>query len=275
MSTAQSRVYDTSYDTYRRALLPSLVVVVIVLVVIIITRILQSETMQGIGLLALQRANRAFKLSDVRGVQESTKQFGASQDEDQAEDEDYEGRRDLTYPGLLNTSTTCYLNSTLQSLASCPSFISYLNSLVKSSDVHLELTLSLLQMLRALNRPFKNGLVLKTNEILYSLMNSSSTGHAYKNRRRIMQGSGQQDAQEFFLILAETVEEEKKVLYKRVEEVRQEKVGLQELLLPIEILEIISRVVGSMKRHTAAANATLTYFMNRAMMALYEILSSH
>jgi len=58
-----------------------------------------------------------------------------------------------------------------------------------------------------------------------------------------MQGSGQQDAQEFFLILAETVEEEKKVLFEKLAVKREEKLGFRELLLPLEILDNLTRIV--------------------------------
>lgn len=58
-----------------------------------------------------------------------------------------------------------------------------------------------------------------------------------------MQGSGQQDAQEFFLILAETVEEEKKVLFEKLASKREEKLGFRELLLPLEVLDTLTRIV--------------------------------
>jgi hypothetical protein len=58
-----------------------------------------------------------------------------------------------------------------------------------------------------------------------------------------MQGSGQQDAQEFFLILTETVEEEKKVLFEKLAKKREENVGFRELLLPVELLDGLTRIV--------------------------------
>ncbi|KAK9897369.1 cysteine proteinase [Cystobasidium minutum MCA 4210] len=200
--------------------------------------------MQGIGQLALHRANKVFAAGNgqiaANGDLHAAAALNGSgkdvQDNLDAEDSN------VTYPGLVNTSTTCYLNSTLQSLASCPSFVAYLTSLVESSDIHLELTNALLLMLQALNKPSKYGLTLRTNEILHSLMNSTSSSNASRNRRRIMQGSGQQDAQEFFLILTETVEEEKKVLFEKLAKKREEKLGFRELLMPLELLDSLTRV---------------------------------
>lgn len=227
-------------------LFPALLFTSIILVVLVTFKLLKSESMQGIGQLALYRANKAFKAGSGRLGNEQLHAAAlngngkAVQGDDQLEAED---GSNLTYPGLVNTSTTCYLNSTLQSLASCPSFVSYLASLVDSSDIHLELTNSLLLMLQALNKPSKYGLTLRTNEILHSLMNSTSSSNASKNRRRIMQGSGQQDAQEFFLILTETVEEEKKVLFEKLAKKREEKVGFRELLMPLELLQSLTSIV--------------------------------
>lgn len=228
-------------------LLPALLVCSAVVVIVVIARILRSDTMQGIGQLAIERVNKAFRASnsiqlhDLNGTQLGK---GKGKAVDNSEDEiDAEGRSDLTYPGLVNTSTTCYLNSTLQSLASCPSFVSYLTSLVNSSDIHLELVNSLLLMLQALNTPSKYGRTLRTTEILHSLMNSTSSNNASRNRRRIMQGSGQQDAQEFFVILAETVEEEKKVLLGKLASKREDHLGFRELLLPTEVLDSLTRIV--------------------------------
>lgn len=230
------------------AVVQAVVVASILLAGVVITKLLQSDTMQGIGQLALHRANKIFKAGNG-GLSNGYIHDAASNGDakDVQDNLDAEDGSNVTYPGLVNTSTTCYLNSTLQSLASCPSFVAYLTSLVESSDIHLELTNSLRLMLQALNKPSKYGLTLRTNEILHSLMNSTSSSNASKNRRRIMQGSGQQDAQEFFLILTETVEEEKKVLFEKLEKKREEKLGFRELLMPLELLDSLTRVVSQIE----------------------------
>jgi hypothetical protein len=230
------------------ALVPALLVGSLVLVVVVVLASIgwRSDSMQGIGQLARERTSRAFSssngnlLNGTLAASALANGKGKGRAIDDGIDEDMQG---ATYPGLVNTSTTCYLNSTLQSLASCPSFVAYLTSLVQSSEIHLELVNALLLMLEALNKPSKYSRTLRTTEILDSLMNSTSSTNASRNRRRIMQGSGQQDAQEFFLILAETVEEEKKVLFQKLTEKREENVGFRELLLPVEVLDSLTRIV--------------------------------
>lgn len=229
------------------ALVPALLVTSVALVVLVTARILKSDSMQGIGQLAMLRVEKAFKKGNGSLANGDWKAAiegkGKGRATEEADDHDADEQSGYIYPGLVNTSTTCYLNSTLQSLASCQTFVAYLASLVASSDIHLELTESLLLMLGALNKPSKYGLTLRTTEILHSLMNSTSSTNASRNRRRIMQGSGQQDAQEFFLILTETVEEEKKVLFEKLAKKREENVGFRELLLPVELLDGLTRIV--------------------------------
>jgi hypothetical protein len=63
-----------------------------------------------------------------------------------------------------------------------------------------------------------------------------------------MQGSGQQDAQEFYLILAETIEEEKKLVFEELRKRKNEKVGFQELLMPTDMLQALTRIVSRLQR---------------------------
>lgn len=197
-----------------------------------------NDTMQGYGLLAWQRSKRTGFATEFPNPNGST-----LRKEPAYKFEDLEGS-DYTYPGLLNTSTTCYLNSTLQSLASSATFVAYLQSLVDSAgDVPLNVASTLLDLLSQINSPVKRSFVLRTAGLVQSLLNSSSNTAASRNRKRIMQGSGQQDAQEFFLILTEAVEEEKKLLFNEIERKRQDKAGFHQLLLPDVILQSLTSIV--------------------------------
>lgn len=199
--------------------------------------------MQGLGLLALERSRR------WRSNSQETSEAVQDHEIDNALRELDSGsldRKSHTFPGLLNTSTTCYLNSTCQSLASLPSFVAYLRTLLDSASsagTDLELTSALYKLLKSLNTPSKRSVILRTDTIVQSLMSSTSNTPASRNRRRVMQGSGQQDAQEFFLILAEAVEEEKKVIFDKLAQRKAEKVGFQELLMPVDLLKAATRIV--------------------------------
>lgn len=234
------------------------VAIVAVVVVALLAAILRRIDMQGLGLLAFERTRR---LRGKPGLQSQLKQDSSSEaarqeylrqllhpeEEDVDVDVDLDGSR-YTYPGLLNTSTTCYLNSTLQALASCPSFIAYLRAILSSTDTHLEFTTALYTLLKKLNTGSMSSSVIRTDSIVYSLMNSSSASNASRNRKRIMQGSGQQDAQEFYLILAETVEEEKKVVFEELRKRKDEKAGFPELVMPMDFLQALTRIVSRHQR---------------------------
>jgi uncharacterized UBP type Zn finger protein len=227
-----------------------------VVAVALLAAILRRIDMQGLGLLALERTRR-LQRTRARGVLESSEsrednlhQLLAEDDNDEDEDLQVQdsSQEYYTYPGLLNTSTTCYLNSTLQALASCPSFVAYLRAILSSTDIHLEFTTALYSLLKRLNTGSMSASVIRTDSIVYSLMNSSSASNASRNRKRIMQGSGQQDAQEFYLILAETIEEEKKLVFEELRKRKNEKVGFQELLMPTDMLQALTRIVSRLQR---------------------------
>ena len=201
----------------------------------IISRILSSDIMQGLGLFAFEQS-RKVKLAKAFVEKENRVALNLDELENDVPSE-------YTYPGLLNTSTTCYLNSAVQSLASSPSFNKYLSTLLASTDLDLEVTSSLSALLRALNTPSKQFSILRTTNVVNSLMSSNSKSVESKNRKRIMQGSGQQDAQEFFLILSEAVEEEKKLVSDESLLQRHEKGGFRELLMPLEQLKLMSAFV--------------------------------
>lgn len=230
-----------------------IVALIVVAAVALLAAILRSDKMQGLGLLALERTRRLQRgfgrvgekdVGNGNDPKHALRRLLNDHEHNDDQDSDFlvEGSS-YTYPGLLNTSTTCYLNSTLQALASCPSFLAYLRAILSSTDTHLEFTSALFLLLNRLNSGSFSASVIRTDSIVYSLINSSSASNASRNRRRIMQGAGQQDAQEFYLILAETVEEEKKLVFEELQKRKNATVGFRQLLLPSDLLQALTRIV--------------------------------
>lgn len=177
------------------------------------------DSMQGVGLLALQRSklSRPTVFQNTRKPENGEASIGQSPSSQDLEGSDY------IYSGLLNTSTTCYLNSSLQLLASSPSYVAYLRSIVRTAlacdDAETPVAKALLDLLNKLNTPVRAQSILQPRQLMDCLLESGDArSHASRNRRRILQGSGQQDAQEFFLLLTEAVEEEKTALLLSVED---------------------------------------------------------
>ncbi|GAA5831268.1 hypothetical protein JCM11251_007814 [Rhodosporidiobolus azoricus] len=132
------------------------------------------------------------------------------------------------YPGLLNAAgNLCFLNATLQSMASLPPLLTYLDSLVTSA---LELSspapvsTTLLDTLEALNTPSTSRPPpLRPVELAVALADSSPS------RRRLLASSEQQDAHELWGMIRDAVEEEANKLVQVQERKRQAGAGLAEV----------------------------------------------
>ncbi|GAA6000785.1 hypothetical protein JCM10207_004659 [Rhodosporidiobolus poonsookiae] len=111
------------------------------------------------------------------------------------------------YPGLLNAAgNLCFLNATLQSMASLPSLLTYLDSLCATAielAVSTPVAESLVDTLEALNTPSSSRPApLRPVELASALAASSPS------RRRLLASSDQQDAHELWGMIRDAVEEE-------------------------------------------------------------------
>ncbi|GAA5901785.1 ubiquitin carboxyl-terminal hydrolase [Sporobolomyces salmoneus] len=116
----------------------------------------------------------------------------------------------LHFPGLLNAAgNLCFLNATLQSMASLPSLITYLDSLLTlsesfSSPFALPITSALYSTLTALNTPSTSS----RPPPLRPLLLASALADSSESRRRLLGSSEQQDAHELWGMIRDAVEEE-------------------------------------------------------------------
>ncbi|XP_057380249.1 ubiquitin carboxyl-terminal hydrolase 30 homolog [Daphnia carinata] len=106
--------------------------------------------------------------------------------------------------GLINEGNTCFINATLQALASCPIFFNWINSVLtkKTSDVtehYLRTTCSLNLTMAVINNqhPTIDAHPYNTRQLIQSLEK-----HGWNLK------SEEQDAHEFFNMLSTTIEEE-------------------------------------------------------------------
>ncbi|BGP37158.1 ubiquitin-specific protease ubp1 [Rhodotorula kratochvilovae] len=111
------------------------------------------------------------------------------------------------FPGLLNAAgNLCFLNATLQSMASLPPLITYLDQLVTSAlelSLSLPVSTALLDTLEALNTPSSSRpQPLRPVELASALAASSPARH------RLLASSEQQDAHELWGMIRDAVEEE-------------------------------------------------------------------
>ncbi|GAA5902530.1 hypothetical protein JCM8208_006913 [Rhodotorula glutinis] len=131
------------------------------------------------------------------------------------------------FPGLLNAAgNLCFLNATLQSMASLPPLLTYLDQLVTSADeldLSLPVTSSLLATLDALNTPSSTRpQPLRPVELASALADSSPT------RRRLLATSEQQDAHELWGMIRDAVEDESRRLVVAQERAAARGTGLAE-----------------------------------------------
>ncbi|NXP25180.1 UBP30 hydrolase, partial [Scytalopus superciliaris] len=110
-------------------------------------------------------------------------------------------------PGLLNVGNTCFLNSLLQGLASCPSFIRWLEEFTaqystehSKSHENQHLSVTLLQLLRALS----------CQEVPEEdVLDASSLLEVLRVNRWQISSFEEQDAHELFHVLTSSLEDER------------------------------------------------------------------
>ncbi len=125
------------------------------------------------------------------------------------------------YPGLPNpTSTLCFANSVLQSLASLPLFTSYLltvQAYAEQYDVPTQLIDALVDLLTSLNNPSSQRRVLRreVGAVIEALMDQGGAPPSrwrekedgIREAKRLFSG-GHQDSHEFFLLLTDSIKSE-------------------------------------------------------------------
>ncbi|KAF4790559.1 Ubiquitin carboxyl-terminal hydrolase 30 [Turdus rufiventris] len=112
-------------------------------------------------------------------------------------------RRRGLVPGLLNLGNTCFMNSLLQGLSSCPSFIRWLEEFTTqytTEQEHQHLSVTLLQLLR----------VLSCQEVSEDdVLDASCLLEVLRMNRWQISSFEEQDAHELFHVLTSSLEDER------------------------------------------------------------------
>ncbi|KAJ7636341.1 hypothetical protein FB45DRAFT_828651 [Roridomyces roridus] len=152
--------------------------------------------------------------SKERAVQERTKKAPTEED--------------ALFPGLVNMSGThCFMNSTLQALASLsalPSYLTAIRTRAETLDVPTPVVDALLDLLTQLDTPASRGRALRATALVEALCTSNSSSSSSSvgassfwsksstsNARAaaLLASHEHQDAQEFFQLISECVREER------------------------------------------------------------------
>ncbi|XP_062874194.1 ubiquitin carboxyl-terminal hydrolase 30 isoform X2 [Trichomycterus rosablanca] len=118
---------------------------------------------------------------------------------------DRKKRRTGMVPGLLNLGNTCFLNALLQGLASCPSFVSWLQQFSTQSSTRVmekdtRISATLLQLLQALS---------STDPEEDDILDAGCLLEALRLYRWHISSFEEQDAHELFHVLTSSLEEER------------------------------------------------------------------